>query len=204
MKYLFVLISVITFTTARSAEPKPKNIFLKSAILPGWGEMSLQKDHRAKNFFIREGLLWLTLYGSNKRSDWYRSDYLAFGAEHAGTDISDKTYQYAVDMGNYDSYSDFIAAKDRQRQIDLKYPEGQGYEWNWDSSANRIKFDKMRVKSVSADKFANFVVAGLVLHRVVSLIDVLYIQRKAGYLSLHSSLIPEANQRYTILVSLNF
>ncbi len=204
MKYFLILFLVIGFTIARPAGQKPGRVFLKSAILPGWGEMSLQKDHRAKNFFIREGLLWLTLYGANKRSDWYRSDYLAFGAEHAGTDISDKAYQYAVDMGNYDSYSDFITAKDRQRQIDLKYPEGQGYEWEWDSSANRIKFDEMRIKSVSADKFATFVVAGLVFHRVASLIDVLYLQRKAGYLSLHSSLIPEPNQRYTILVSLNF
>ncbi|NOZ07863.1 MAG: hypothetical protein GXO91_03160 [FCB group bacterium] len=204
MKYFLLIIFFIGLAPAQTDNPKPKHIFLKSAILPGWGEMSLQQNHRAKNFFIREGLLWLTLYGANKRHDWYRSDYLAFGAEHAGADMSDKTYQYVVDMGNYDSYDDFIAAKNRQRQIDLKYPEGQGYEWDWDSSENRIKFDDMRIKSAGADKFAAFVVAGLVFHRVVSLIDVLYFQRKAGYLSLNSGLIPEGNERYTFVVSLNF
>jgi len=71
-----------------------------------------------------------------------------------------------------DKGDEFIAAKNRQREIDLKYPEGEGYEWEWDSSANRTKFEDLRIRSAQSDKFASFAVAGLVLHRVVSLIDV--------------------------------
>ncbi len=204
MKYILPILLIIGLSAAQGIQSPAKHAFMKSAILPGWGELSLQQGHRAKGFFIREGILWLTFYGANKRHDWYRTDYQAYGAEHAGAEVSDKTYQYAVDMGNYDSYTEYNAAKDRLRQVDLKYPEDQGYEWNWDSSDHRIQFDDMRIKSARANKFASFAIAGIVLHRVISLVDVLYLQRKTEYLSLDSNIIPEGNDNYTLRVSLNF
>ena len=59
-----------------------------------------------------------------------------------------------------------------------KYEEGKGLEWQWDDKDNRIKFDKMRINSSIYRKYAKFAVGGLVLHRLISLFDVIYLERK--------------------------
>ena len=59
-----------------------------------------------------------------------------------------------------------------------KYKGGEGLEWQWDNKANRIKFDKMRINSGIYRKYAKFAVGGLVLHRLISLFDVIYLARK--------------------------
>ena len=59
-----------------------------------------------------------------------------------------------------------------------KYREGEGLEWQWDDKANRIKFDKMRINSGIYRKYAKFAVGGLVLHRLISFFDVIYLERK--------------------------
>ena len=59
-----------------------------------------------------------------------------------------------------------------------KYKGGEGLEWQWDNKANRIKFDKMRINSGIYRKYAKFAVGGLVLHRLISFFDVIYLERK--------------------------
>jgi hypothetical protein len=61
--------------------------------------------------------------------------------------------------------------------VNDKYKEGEGFEWQWDNSENRIKFDEIRIKSVSFNKYAKFSVGGLILHRLVSFFDVIYLER---------------------------
>ena len=81
----------------------------------------------------------------------------------------------------------------RNRNYGDLYPEGRGFEWEWDSSSNRKKFDKIRIKSGIANKYATFALGGLVAHRIISIIDVLYLKAKkenfemnSGFSSTHS------------------
>ena len=177
---------------------------VKSALIPGWGEVSMQYGDRADGFLLREGLLWLVYMGAASASNWYESDMTAYAKMHAGVNMSGKGDQFSVDIGNYDSFEEFNQSKYWQRQIDLVYPEGKGYEWNWDSSKNRAHFDDLRIKSSTANKTATFVVGSLVLHRVISVMDVIYLKRKAKRLGLTSSLIPQAGGGWQFGVNLNF
>ena len=181
-----------------------KGTFMRSAILPGWGEARLGLEDRSHSFFRREGLLWLAFLGEKSLSSWYEDDYKAFGTLHASVDMSDKSYQFAVDMGNYDSFEAYNFAKDQYRQIDEKYPEGEGYEWNWNSTENREIFEDLRIKSATADKYASFVVGGLFLHRIVSVIDILYMKRSTSRIQLESSLIPRGKKEVNFLLSIRF
>ena len=88
-----------------------------------------------------------------------------------------KNYLFSVNLGHYDSSEQYNDTKERQRQVEDKYREGKGLEWQWDNSVNRIKFDEMRIKSVTYDKYARFAIAGLILHRLVSFVDVIYLER---------------------------
>ncbi len=176
---------------------------LKSMILPGWGEYSLGQTHRAEGYFFRESLIWLTYFGGKKTHTWYQADYYAFASRHAGVFLNDKSYQYSVDIGNYDDFYTFNNTKDRRREVELKYPEGEGYEWQWDTPANREKFDDMRIHSGTAEKVASFAVGAMMAHRAISLFDVLYLQRNTE-IRLSSALIPLGSESVEFRISLQF
>ena len=163
---------------------------LKSLALPGWGEQTLGETKRAQRFFIREAAFWLIYIGVKKTSDWYENDYVAFAELHADVDMEGKNYLFSVNLGHYDSFEQYNDAKERKRLVDDKYGESKGLEWQWDNSDNRIKYDEMRIKSATYDKYARFAIGGLILHRLVSFIDVIYLERT----SLRVNIEPQLNQ----------
>ena len=163
---------------------------LQSLILPGWGEQTLGESKRAQSFFIREAAIWLIYIGGKKTSNWYESDYKAFAELHSNVDMEGKDYLFAVNLGHYDSFEQYNDTKERQRLVRDKYSEDKGFEWRWDNTDNRIKFDEMRIKSVIYDKYATFAVGGLILHRLVSLFDVIYLQRTNLQINLEPQLNP--------------
>ena len=107
---------------------------LQSLILPGLGELTMGHENRARSFFIREAALWLVFIGGHQASNWYESDYKAFAGLHSGLDMTGKDYIFAVNMGHYDSFTEYNASKSRQRLINEIYDEGEGNEWEWDTS----------------------------------------------------------------------
>ena len=196
-KYLFLIILCTTYLTAQmQVNAKAK---LQSLVLPGWGEQTLGESKRAQSYFIREAALWLIYIGVKKTSGWYESDYTAYAELHADVYMEGKNYLFAVNLGHYDSFEEFNDTKERQRQVENKYEKDIGLEWQWDNSANRIKYDEMRIKSVTYDKYARFVVGGLILHRLVSFIDVIYLERT----NLHVNIEPQLEQNFSSM-KLNF
>jgi len=195
--YLLLIILCVNFLTAQmQLDTKTK---FQSLVLPGWGEQTLGESKRAQSYFIREAAFWLIYIGVKKTSNWYESDYTAFAELHADVDMEGKNYLFAVNLGHYDSFEEFIDTKGRQRQVENKYDKDKGLEWQWDNSANRIKYDEMRIKSVTYDKYARFAVGGLILHRLVSFIDVIYL----GRTNLHVNIEPQLDPDFSSM-KLNF
>ncbi len=174
-KTLLVIIIVSSMLSAQmSSSAKSK---LQSLILPGLGELNMGHEKKARSFFIREAALWLVCIGGTKVSNWYESDYRAFAELHAGVNMDGKDYIFAVNMGNFNNFSEYNETRKLQRQVNKIYVEGQGNEWQWDNDQNRKKFDNMLIQSVNYDKYASFAIAGLILHRLISFIDVIYLER---------------------------
>ena len=181
-KILLFIIVLSSFLSAQMTAAKTNK--LQSLILPGLGEFKMGHEKRARSFFIREAALWLICIGGKEISNWYESDYKAYAELHADVNMEGKDYLFAVNMGHYDSFTEYNDIKERQRQIDKIYEEGQGNEWEWDNTQNRINFDSMRIKSLNYEKYARFAIGGLVLHRFISLIDVIYLERRNPKISL--------------------
>ena len=178
---------------------------VKSAILPGLGEHSLGNKQRAKQFYFQEFGIWLTFIGFKTLSQLYKSDYRAFASLHANVDMQNKDYDYAVIIGDYDSYEDFIDAQLRQRdKIYYTMPENSGYEWNWDSKSNRLKFDKIRYNSGLFNKYSKFTLGGLVVNRIISIIDVLYLKNKNKKYRLRSEFNNDFNGSMNYLIKISF
>lgn len=177
---------------------------LKSAVFPGWGQLSIEQPDRAKSFFIRESAILLTFFGSRYVKEWYEDDYKAFARAHANVNTANKSYQYYVDLGNYMSLDEFNSAKDRRREVHLKYNDEAGYNWEWDSENNQDKFDKMRITSATSKKVTSFAVGAMITHRIISMIDVLYLKRKSSNMRMTSSLVPTSRDDLVFNISLNF
>lgn len=174
------------------AMPNPK---IKSLILPGWGELSQGDKIRSKIFLYAESFLIISAYSCNHLSNSYESDYIAYAKIHSGADLKDKDYMYALDVGSNDNVEDFNNIKERQRSlimdVDSKgyvvreynheiYPEGGLYDWNWDSDINREKFNSMRIKSINYEKYAGFALAGMIMNRIISFVDVMILDKKSN------------------------
>ena len=185
--FIIVLNSLLSAQMSSSAKSK-----IQSLILPGLGELNMGHEKQARSFFIREAALWLICISSKKASNWYESDYKAFAELHAGVNMDAKDYIFAVNMGHYNSFTEYNETKARQRQVDNIYEEGQGNEWQWDTNHNRIRFDNMRIQSVIYNKYVSFAIGGLVLHRLISLIDVIYLERRYPDLGLNPQLSTHA------------
>jgi len=195
-KYLIIIIICLNCLSAQvNGNAKTK---LQSLLLPGWGQHSLGESKRATDYFIREAALWLIFVGSKKSADWYESDYTAFAELHANVDMAGKNYLFAVNMGHYNSLDEYKDTKQRQR-LENEYEGDKNFDWQWDNSTNRIKFDNMRIKSVTLDKYAKFSIGGLILHRMVSFFDMIYLERINSRISIEPQLSPDSNS-----MSINF
>jgi len=151
------------------------NPVIKSAIIPGWGELSIGNKKRSRVFFIIEAGLLVSGFGSYIFSKNQIKNYQSFSANHAGINIKDKNHKYWVDIGNYDSYLDYNEEHLRFREPDDLYYFAD--QWSWDSKINRENFKKMRINADLLTRQMNFIFGALFINRIISSIDVLYLKR---------------------------
>ena len=189
----------------------------KSLVFPGWGELSLNESSRGQKLIAADIILWLTVFNGKNLSKNYESDYRAFASEHAGVNWNHTDYLFAVDIGYYDDLNAYNSAKARQRSLELEtdlsgglireyghtmYPENGDFDWQWDNDSNRKSYKDMRISSANWDKYANFAIAGLLVNRVISVIDVMYLEKMGSSTPIQSQVI--ANGSNDLQLKLTF
>ena len=180
--FIFLLFS---FSFSQLLDKIDSNAY-KSLLIPGYGEHSLNQKSQSKNFFIAEAILWTSFLISNNGSNWYEKNYMTFGSFHAGIDLSSvpnyKLSKLIVHMSQYDNMEEFNETMDRQRR-DNTYLNSAIYGWDWDSDTNRKKFNDLRVKNSNLKKVKNFTISALIINRLVSFFNVIYLSDKNYVLS---------------------
>lgn len=171
------------FSGQESNSPAGSNrsVFLKSLVVPGWGQYALGAKTSARNFIISEVVLIGTSIGFNVYSNWLEDDFRQFAARHAGIQNSEqKSDQFWVDIGNFDSVRDFNEEKLRQRNtVDLRDVDGDE-AWQWDSDQNRAIFEDLRIRRDRAAERSAFMIAGIVANHVISAIHAIWLSKKAN------------------------
>jgi hypothetical protein len=180
----------------------------KSLLIPGWGEISMGQNSRGQKLLGADVLLWLTLFHGKNLHLQYESDYRAFATEHAGVDWTHADYLYAVDISYHDDLQTFNAEKARSRSVEIElaangdlireyghamYPENGDFHWQWDSSTHRKEYNDLRIASGNWNKYANFAIAGLIVNRVISVVDVIYLHRTGNKTAINSEVIGSPN-----------
>ena len=204
-QYIFFL-CLISLSYSQLTQNIDKNAF-KSLIIPGWGQLELEEQKRSRNFLILEACSWLSFLGSSYANNWYIDDYMSFGTYHAGIDLNtindSELSLLIVHMSQYDNMYEFNETMERQRRFNDTYPDIPKYQWDWDSKESRKNFNDLRVKSSNAKKINNFTVAALIVNRIVSFIDVAYLNGQNG-VKLESTLIPTSNSSLVFNLKLSF
>ncbi len=191
----------------------------KSLLFPGWGELSLNQNSRGQKIMAADIILWITVFNGKNLSKNYESDYRAFASEHAGVNWSHTDYLFAVDIGYYENLNDYNSAKARQRSLELEtdlngglireyghaiYPENGDFDWQWDSDSNRKSYKDIRISSANWDKYANFAIAGLLVNRVISVIDVMYLEKTGVSTPIQSQIITNGKNDFQLKLSFPF
>ena len=154
-----------------------RTLLLKSIVLPGWGEHSLNCHKRGYGFNSSELVFWITYVAFQFHAGSMNDNMRAYAAQHAGVIPIDKDDYYFKDIGNYMNIYEYNDQKLRYRQNNALYPETDEYFWAWDSEQSRKEFDKIRIKGSVALRNASFAVAGLVVNRIISMFDIIALTR---------------------------
>ncbi len=156
-------------------------VFLKSLLIPGWGQYSLGAKGAARTFFIAELALWGTALAFHTYGNWLKDDYIDLAAAHAAVNPRHQKNQFWIDVGNFNSVVDYNEEKLRQRNVAaLRDPAGPE-SWRWDTTENRRQFEDLRIRSDRAYERSSFTVAGVVVNHLISAIHALWVLRKSHH-----------------------
>lgn len=157
----------------QQTEPSPgrRSVFLAvagSILLPGLGEYYAGNFNESGRYSLAaEGTLWLTYAGLQLHGTWVRNDARVFGAQMAGISFSGKDPDFEVNVGNFMTTDEYNQTKLRNREFDAMYTD-PAYSWSWASDADRQRFKDDRIRSDRIIQSAKFVIAGLVVNRIIS------------------------------------
>ena len=175
----------------------------KSLILPGWGEKQINYNKRGNALMFTEYGLWVSYIFCVNQSSSYKNDYKNHGEHYANVDWSNKNDLYAANVGNYNSLQEYNEIKARDFLYEDMYAiDGNiDYNWNWESRKERLKYDTWRNKSKNYSEIKGFLVAGMLLNRLISVIDVVILERRN---KLTSEIIRNDNNSMSFNIHYNF
>jgi hypothetical protein len=151
--------------------------FLRSAVIPGWGQRRAGAKTAARNFFVAEVLLWSGFASLQVYGHWLKNDYKLFAATHAGVELADKDDQFFVDVGNFISVDEFNQSRLRRRDVEGLYDPAT-HAWKWDTEANQLRFANLRKRSERSFSRSNLVVAGVLANHIISGIHAAWVAHK--------------------------
>jgi hypothetical protein len=176
---LALLIPPLSGAGAEGLPSKRKAFFLSLAV-PGAGEHYAGSRKAATFFFGTECALWAAFAGFRSYGLSWEHDYREYAVAHAGVVPFGKDHEFFAAIENYMNITDYNDAKLQQRNLRALYPEGGGYDWQWDGAESRRRFELMRIRADRARRNSTFMLGGIVLNHIVSGIDAIRAARKAG------------------------
>ncbi len=183
-RFITLLLALLITVPALAERSSSKHALLKSIVLPGWGEYSYGSGS-AYIFLGTEIALWAGFGALRYSAGTQDRDLISYTRLHAGMESFPENKQYWADLGNYDSYLDH-----RETMLENRTPEriwSSDYSWEWDSGAASQQYRELYRKKELTLLGADFLIAGFIVNRVASAINVKYLEKKHMQLSAFAS-----------------
>lgn len=142
-----------------------------SLLLPGMGELYADGFDEGRYSLVAEGALWLSYFSFRQYGSWLQTDARNFASVHSGAMIDGKDDRYYVSLGNFLDTYEHNEKQLRDRELDNIYDVNAGYYWRWDSDVNRKEYRSMRVSSERVLSNSQFIIATIVVNRILSAIN---------------------------------
>lgn len=169
------LILLTLIGTLFAQEFAPKNTVLKSIVLPGWGELSY-KSNSAYIFLGTEAALWLGFAGLRYSGNVQNQDLISYTQLYAGITNYPDDIEFWSDLGNFMSYEDH-----EEEMLENRTPEdiwNTDYNWEWSSEDKLIEYEALFRKKELTLLGSEFVITGMIVNRIASVINVRYLNKK--------------------------
>jgi hypothetical protein len=171
---------------AADTKTRVKTIF-KSALVPGWGQLSIDK-HRGYVFMANEVLLISGLYYFNSESDIQITKAYDIAVHYAHINPGSYSEDYLINLGRYTTsgfdvngyntkvHEDAINLYPGNPQAQQDYfdhnmiPDSRG--WNWDSNGDRQSYGKARRESLDLKDTAKVVTGMIIANHLLNIIDI--------------------------------
>lgn len=150
--------------------PSPRGAFLRSLVMPGWGHYYADSDNwnRGKYHLAGEAVLVLSYFGLNTRANNLENDFQTLAKSKAGTDLSGKSREYEIAIGNFDNLEEYNEARSQTRNWDVLFPETSEYQWNWENEEYRTQYQDARERVDRNRSQLPTLIALMVTNRLVS------------------------------------
>lgn len=173
------------------AKSSPKAAFLKSALLPGWGQME-SGSKSGLIFITSEVLLWSTKFYYDKEADLKETASHKFAIKYAGVDPEgsfDENYYYLLtrynssgfESGGYNSfvYLSAQSTEDPENYLENNMiPEEQS--WYWESKDRKHSYSILRKRIIQYGDYSQTMVGVIIANHLVSAIHAALVSRKAN------------------------
>ena len=197
-----------------SQQLNPKKQFLKSALIPGWGELAMQKKS-GYIFLAAELAMWGVTFYFNEESDLKNKASINYAIQYANIDPggdydSDFYYHlskyntYGYNTGGYNAsiveeamarYPDDQAAQSNYIQAN-SYSED--FYWEWDDRAKRHDYAIMRKRITEYKSYIKGISGGIIANHIVSAVNSLLLANKLNRVELGMEFNTDMNPTVTI------
>lgn len=172
-----VLSGILLLTLADGVEaqqqPDPRTSFLRSLAIPGWGHYYNDSDNwtRGKFHLGADVVLIGSYFGLNARASNLEDQFKTFARLNAGLDISGRSRQLQLAMGQYNSLEEYNDFQLRSRNWDQILPDTPENRWQWESVEARERYAELRETSDRAGNQLPAIAGLMVVNRVLSAIS---------------------------------
>ena len=174
-----------------------KKALLYSLLLPGMGEVSMGAKGRAAGFLTGEALIWSNFIYWKVAGHLRKDDYIDQANLNAGVGVSQESDDYWRLVGQFERSSGSGPGsyeEDLRREARDLYPNDPAAQdafvaeklptgnraWDWSSPELQSSYTSTRENSKRAFNRAQYSFAAAIFNRVVSVIDVQLLRRKAA------------------------
>ena len=201
---LFLIVSENAM--AQDKQPSPGMAFLKSAIVPGWGHLSLGAEHKTRGYahLGTEVVLWLSYFGINARTQSLEQNMFAHVELKSGTTIQgrDRTFQLAIgQFSDLKSYNDY---QERNRNWTAFFEENSANSWQWQSEKDQADYIRLRNEIDGNNQQLPFLVSAMVVNRIVSGISAFIRARNTLPIQPELGIIPMGNNSMAVNLRIGF
>ncbi len=188
MKHFLITLIILCCIVTITAKEMTINPFVKSVLVPGWGQLSLDKSY-GYAMLGSELALWSLLYyytQEEKLRDRESYEYALNFAHIRPGEYSDQYFRdlakfnsSSFDTGGYNAEIRNIAISLYpgdpllQQQYIEQHIYSENMSWNWDSQQHRRKFSSKRHDMLELQDKAKVMTGIIIANHIISAIDIL-------------------------------